>query len=139
VVVNRLEPAGSPKQILSKRDVAGLATLQTLGALTLVFALIGLLFTRTDDWRLVFPWVLLLIGCIGLFFLQRWAAVLVCGLGWFGQVTFLWFGIRNDATGEILDFATVFWGITLVGTLLFTALTRMFGRLLRNGPSAWRR
>src|SRR5438045_300743 len=112
----------SEKEPLSKTEVAGMTAIQILGILGTLFALFGLLFNRRDAPEFLYFWLLLFVGCIGLLLLQRWAAVLVTALGWFVQLTFVWFGIRDDRTGQVYPDVAVVWAVSLLATLLFTVL-----------------
>jgi hypothetical protein len=114
-------------------EAFALAGVRTLGFLGIPFATLLFLFLRLDAWQIVLTWALLLTGSIGLFLCQRWAAVLICGICWFGLATCLFDPFPPRRVGEIPPDELVF--ITMNGgvALLLTTLPPLCSRRLKNG------
>jgi hypothetical protein len=114
-------------------EAAALQGITGLGCMGMPFAVLLILFSIYHAWQVMLACTLLLIGSLGLFLHQRWAAVLVCGICWFGLATYLFDpfpGARSP--GYSLD-ELVYVAIHGTVAVLLTALPILCSRSLKNG------
>jgi hypothetical protein len=151
-----LSPAADglpPRRGLSKPEAAarvlfqGVAILGISATLGFVFLLLPVFLTfgsifGHDSWPDQLPvllWLLLLLlGCMGLLLFRRWAAVLVCGLGW-GWLVYVCY-VKAATVGPTLFFdsavpvvTVLLVGLPLVATLLMTVSVIVYWPHLKNG------
>jgi hypothetical protein len=143
----------SPRRALSKPEAAarmlfqGVAILGIAATLGFVFLLLPVLLTfgsifGHDPWPDQLPvllWLLfLLLGCIGLLLFRRWAAVLVCGLGWAWLVYICYVKVATVGPTLFFDSAVpvvtvLLVGLPLVATPLMTVSMIVYWHRLKSG------
>src|SRR5947209_2647568 len=101
-------------------EAVALMGLRILGLLGIIFSVLLFFFLRLDLWQMGLLWLLFLTACIGVFRYQRWAAVLLCGICWFGLASYLFESIGVDRTGSIDPEDLVLLWINIVAAALLT-------------------
>jgi hypothetical protein len=89
----------------------------------------------TDRDRLLWmlQWVPLLVGSLGLLFLRRWAALLVCGIGWYAVASATYTLVTMPANDPALISALLPVLFLLIVIGIITALVRVAWPHLKRG------
>jgi hypothetical protein len=142
-----LRPAASKPEAVALVLLQGIAILGIAFFLAMVFmvlpvmAMFGSIFHSSRDILSDEPvWLLLplLLGCIGLLRFRRWAAVIVCGLGW-GWLTYpVYVQVSSVGPTPVFDpsapaLTAYLSDLSLGATLLMTASVFVCWRHLKNG------
>lgn len=114
-------------------ETFALRGIRVLGFLGIPFAFLLALFSALDAWQVSLTGALLMAGSIGLCFWQRWAAVLVCGICWFGLVTYVCDPFPGAPAGQLAPEELAFGALHLGVALLLTLLPPLCSRRLQNG------
>jgi hypothetical protein len=89
--------------------------------------------TGRDELLWMLPWLPLLVSSLGLLFLRRWAALLVCGIGWCA-VAAVSYGLLTMPTNDPAIISSLTPGALLLAvTGILTALVRVSWPHLKRG------
>jgi hypothetical protein len=114
-------------------ETFALGSIRVLGSLGMLVSLPLFFFLRLEHWQVLITWALLLTASIGLFACQRWAAVLACGIGWFGLATYTWEPLPGGRAFAISLEEAAFLVVHVGVALLLSLLPPLCARRLLNG------